>query len=100
MLPLKRITMHSGLPFDENGERLVSFTVTSRADSGHVAAYPACVKNLAQASADNRRTNCPMRRRSASQKPNRQPRLRISAPIGNPDSIPTETALMCDSRHE
>src|SRR6476620_1075425 len=35
-----------------------------------------------------------MRPRSASQKPNRQPRLRISTPIGNPDSIPTETALI------
>src|SRR3954463_11038265 len=71
-----------------------SLRKSTRANSGHVAAYPACVKNLAQASADNRRTNCPMRRRSASQKPNRQPRLRISAPIGNPDSIPTETALI------
>ena len=50
------------------------FTAYPRADSGHVAAYPACAKNLAQASADNRRTNCPMRRRSASQKPNCQPR--------------------------
>ena len=29
----------------------------------------------------------------ASQKPNRPPRLRLSAPLGNPDSIPTETAI-------
>src|SRR4029077_12741773 len=34
-----------------------------------------------------------MRRRSASQKLNRPPRLRLFAPLGNPDSIPTETAL-------
>src|SRR6476660_8854121 len=34
-----------------------------------------------------------MRRRSASQKQNRPPRLRLFAPLGNPDSIPTETAL-------
>src|SRR6476620_4263592 len=30
----------------------------------------------------------------AFQKPNRPPRLGLSEPLGNPDSIPTETALM------
>ena len=34
-----------------------------------------------------------MRRRSASQKLNRPPDFRLFAPLGNPDSIPTETAL-------
>src|SRR6476619_2282763 len=29
----------------------------------------------------------------ASQKPNRPPRLHLSAPLGNPDSVRTETAL-------
>src|SRR6476620_2609150 len=39
----------------------------------------------------------------AFQKPNRPPRLGLSEPLGNPDSIPTETALVqratiqCDS---
>src|SRR6476646_6876125 len=30
----------------------------------------------------------------AFQKPNRPPRLGLSEPLGNPDSIPTETALV------
>src|SRR6476469_10199632 len=33
----------------------------------------------------------------AFQKPNRPPRLGLSEPLGNPDSIPTETALSVDT---
>src|SRR6478609_2693818 len=35
----------------------------------------------------------------AFQKPNRPPRLGLSEPLGNPDSIPTETALNHDVQY-